>query len=79
MAFALDYPELEDLFVLAGGKFRLTVLLQRRVTELVEGAPRLVTLDQKYEKDFIRVAVEELKQGKIRLADDNETVQKNGA
>jgi len=79
MAFALDYPELEKLFTLAGGKFRLTVLLQRRVIELVEGAPRLVRLDNKHEKDYILVAVEELKQGKIRLAADNETIEKVGA
>jgi DNA-directed RNA polymerase subunit K/omega len=79
MAFALDYPELEELFTLAGGKFRLTVLLQRRVAELVEGAPRLVRLEQKYERDFVRVAVEELKQGKIKLSADNATAEKTGA
>jgi DNA-directed RNA polymerase subunit K/omega len=76
MAFALDYPELEKLFTIAGGKFRLTVLLQRRVAELVEGSPRLVRLEQKYERDYVRVAVEELKQGKIKLAADNVTIEK---
>lgn len=77
MAFALDYPELEGLFEIAGGKFRLTVLLQRRVNELVAGSPRLVRVDEKHGKDFIYIAVQELKQGKITLAADNETVEKN--
>lgn len=76
MAFALDYPELEGLYSVAGGKFRLTVLLQRRVAELVKGAPRLVKVDNKRERDFIYVAVQELKGGKIKLAEDNETVVK---
>lgn len=76
MAFALDYPELEELYSLVGGKFRLTVLLQRRVSQLVNGDKRLVKLGQDYEKDFIYIAVQELKQGKIKLADDDETVIK---
>jgi DNA-directed RNA polymerase subunit K/omega len=76
MAFALDYPELEGLYSVAGGKFRLTVLLQRRVGELVKGAPRLVKVDNKRERDFIYVAVQELKAGKIKLAADGETVVK---
>ena len=76
MAFALDYPELEGLYELAGGKFRLTVLLQRRVNELVSGMPRLVRVGQDHEKDFIYIAVEELKRGLIQLAEDDETIIK---
>jgi DNA-directed RNA polymerase subunit K/omega len=76
MAFALDYPELESLYSLAGGKFKLTVLLQRRVGELVAGSPRLIRVAEKHGKDFIYIAVQELKAGKIRLADDDETVEK---
>lgn len=74
MSFALDYPELEKLYSKAGGKFRLTVLLQRRVNELVRGAPRLVRVAQKHEKDFIHIAVEELKAGKISLSENSEAV-----
>lgn len=77
MAFALDYPELEMLYSMAGGKFRLTVLLQRRVTQLVNGERRLVKLGQEHEKDYIYVAVQELKQGKIKLAEDGESVIKS--
>jgi DNA-directed RNA polymerase subunit K/omega len=78
MAFALDYPELEGLYELAGGKFRLTVLLQRRVNELVGGMPRLVRVGQDHEKDYIYIAVEELKRGLIRLGEDDETIIKTG-
>lgn len=77
MAFALDYPELEELYNIAGGKFRLTVLLQRRVSELVAGSPRLVRVDEKHAKDFIFIAVQELKAGKIKLADDRAIIERN--
>lgn len=74
MSFALDYPELEKLYSRAGGKFRLTVLLQRRVNELVKGAPKLIKIDQKHEKDYVFIAVEEFKNNKINLSDDEQTI-----
>lgn len=77
MAFALDYPELEDLYTKAGGKFRFTVLLQRRVNELVSGSPRLVKVAEKFGKDYVYIAVQEFKSGKIRLADDGDTLEKD--
>ena len=70
----LDYPELETLYKKTGGKYRLTVLLQRRVNELVRGAPKLIPGEQT--KDFIGIALEELKQGKIWLSEDSATVHK---
>jgi len=74
MSFAMDYPELEKLYEQVGGKFRLTVLLQRRVNELVKGAPRLIKVDHTREKDFIHIALEEVKSGKINLSEDAEQV-----
>lgn len=74
MTYALDYPELEKLYSRAGGKFRLTVLLQRRVNELVKGAPKLIRVDQKHEKDFVYIAIEEFKNGKIALSEDEQTI-----
>ncbi|MCC6574628.1 MAG: DNA-directed RNA polymerase subunit omega [Planctomycetes bacterium] len=71
----MEYPELEEMYKKCGGKYRLTVLLQRRVNELVRGAPKLVPGEQT--KDFIGIAMEELRRGKIALAEDNETVVKN--
>lgn len=70
----MDYPELEDLYKKCGGKYRVTVLLQRRVNELVQGQPKLVPGD--LGKDYIHIALEELKQGKITLAADNVTIVK---
>lgn len=70
----LDYPELESLYKKLGGKYRVTVLLQRRVNELVRGSPKLIPGEQS--KDFIGVALEEIRQGKIWLGDDNQTVVK---
>ncbi len=77
MSFALDYPELEKLYAKCGGKFRLTVLLQRRVNELVNGSPRLVKVGQDYERDYVHIAIEELKQDKIALGEDDGTVIHN--
>lgn len=74
MSFALDYPELEKLYSRAGGKFRLTVLLQRRVNELVKGSPKLIRVEQKHEKDYVFIAVEEFKNGKINLSEDEQTI-----
>jgi DNA-directed RNA polymerase omega subunit len=71
----LDYPELEALYKKLGGKYRLTVLLQRRVNELVRGSPKLIPGEQT--KDFIGTALEEIKQGKISLSEDNLIVTKN--
>lgn len=71
----LDYPELESLYKKLGGKYRLTVLLQRRVNELVRGSPKLIPGEQS--KDFIGTALEEIKQGKIWLSEDNQAVIKN--
>ncbi|CAG0980651.1 DNA-directed RNA polymerase subunit omega [Planctomycetaceae bacterium] len=70
----LDYPELEALYKKLGGKYRVTVLLQRRVNELVRGSPKLISGEQT--KDFIGIALEEIKQGKIWLSEDNLTVAK---
>ena len=75
MSFALDYPELEKLYTRAGGKFRLTVLLQRRVNELVKGSPKLIKVGQKHEKDYVFIAVEEFKAGKISLSEDERVIK----
>jgi DNA-directed RNA polymerase subunit K/omega len=55
-----------DLADKAGGLFRLTVLLQKRVRELVGGAPRLVETD---EINPINIAMCEVEAGAIELVD----------
>ncbi len=52
-----------------GGSFQLTTLLQKRVRELVRGQKPLF---ETRERNFIRVASEELRRGLIELVPDEE-------
>ncbi|MHC4839795.1 MAG: DNA-directed RNA polymerase subunit omega [Planctomycetota bacterium] len=74
MASALDYPKLEELYAKAGGKFRFTVLIQRRVAELVRGDRRLVSLPHQFERDYMRIAIEEFKADKITLSETGDAL-----
>jgi DNA-directed RNA polymerase subunit K/omega len=47
-----------------GGKFRLTALLQKRLSELVKGSPPLVDLPS---NNFFEVALREIEEGRIEL------------
>lgn len=49
----------------AGGRFKLTVLIQKRIQELARGAPPLVALEGS--RSLIDIAFEEIHQGKIGL------------
>lgn len=62
----MDRTKVMDLADKAGGLFRLTVLLQKRVRELVAGSPPLVTTD---EDDPIKIAMLEVEQDAIELVD----------
>ncbi len=52
-----------------GGSFKLTALLQKRVRELVRGQKPLF---ETRERNYIRVAAEELRRGLIQLGPDEE-------
>jgi DNA-directed RNA polymerase subunit K/omega len=52
-----------------GGSFRLTALLQKRVRELVRGQKALY---ETREKNYIRIAAEELRRGLIDLVPDED-------
>ena len=52
-----------------GGSFQLTALLQKRVRELVRGQKALY---ETRERNYIRIAAEELKRGLIQLVPDDE-------
>ena len=54
----------EAIIDAAGGKFKLTALIQHRVRELMEGARPLV--ERKGQSD-IEVAIREAAEGKIKL------------
>jgi DNA-directed RNA polymerase subunit K/omega len=65
----MHYEMLEDLYDKFGGKFRFSVLLQKRVRMLVDGARPLVMLDEKDRRDYIRIAILEARAGMIWLED----------
>jgi DNA-directed RNA polymerase subunit omega len=55
---------IDELEAKVGGRFQLTALLQKRIRELVAGAPRLVDIRS---DNPIDVAIEEVRSGKIEL------------
>lgn len=59
----MDKSEIDGMAEKFGGRFKLTVLIQKRVKELVKGAARLVETDH---KNLIDVALEEIRQGKLQ-------------
>jgi DNA-directed RNA polymerase subunit omega len=61
---------LDELESRVGGRFQLTVLLQKRIRELVAGAPRLVDVRS---DNPIDVALEEIRAGKVQLVAEEET------
>ncbi len=56
---------------IGGGRFKLTVLLQKRAVELMRGAPPLVKIESKSPKD---IALEEILAGKIELTVEEPSV-----
>lgn len=56
----LSYEDLKDK---VGGRLELSVLLQKRIRDLMDGAPPLVQI----EGDMFDVALQEVKEGKIYL------------
>ena len=60
----MDVDRLEKLTQKVGGKFRLTALLQKRLSELVKGSPALVDLPS---NNYFEVALREIEEGRIEL------------
>lgn len=54
----------DDLVNSVGGRFKLCVLVQRRVRELMEGARPLV---ERQNRSDIEIAIDEIQQGKISI------------
>jgi DNA-directed RNA polymerase subunit omega len=59
---------LDQLETSVGGRFKLTALLQKRIRELVAGAPRLVDIKS---DNPIDIAIEEIRAGKIELVPED--------
>ncbi|MEY4672994.1 MAG: hypothetical protein RL148_778 [Planctomycetota bacterium] len=64
----------QDLVKQVGGSFRVTALLQKRVRELVRGQKPLF---ETRERNYIRIASEELKRGLIELVPEEDTGPQN--
>ena len=62
----MDRTKVMELADKVGGLFRLTVLLQKRVRELVGGAPKLIETE---EENPIRIAMLEVAADAIELVD----------
>lgn len=56
----------DEIIKKAGGRFRLTTLLQKRMVALNRGTPPLVDLPT---KNLLEIAVREIMEGKIYLDD----------
>jgi len=59
---------IDELESRVGGRFKLTALLQKRIRELVAGAPRLVEIRS---ENPIDIAIEEIRAGKIDLVPED--------
>lgn len=59
----------QQLVTQVGGSFRLTALLQKRVRELVRGQKPLF---ETRERNYIKIAAEELRRGLIDLVPEEE-------
>ncbi len=62
----MDLKSIETAKRMVGGSFRLSVLLQKRIIELVRGAPPVIESPEK-ERGPIEVALREILEGKISL------------
>ncbi|MFN3487113.1 MAG: DNA-directed RNA polymerase subunit omega [Planctomycetota bacterium] len=60
----LTSTEIDQLSEKFGGRYKLTVLIQKRLKELVKGAQKLVDLE---DRNLINIVLEEIRQGKIGL------------
>ena len=60
----MDVDRLEQLTQKVGGRFRLTSLLQKRLSELVKGSPPLVDLPS---NNYFEIALREIEEGRIEL------------
>ena len=59
---------IDELDAKVGGRFKLTALLQKRIRELVAGAPRLVDIRSDHPID---VALAEVRAGKVELVPED--------
>ena len=66
-----EMREYETLSAKVGGRFKLAVLLQKRMAELMFGAPPLI---EGAGKDLFTTALREIAEDKLTLADVSENI-----
>ncbi len=60
----MNRTEIDELAQKFGGRYKLTVLIQKRLRELTKGAQKLVETES---RNLIHIVIEEIKQGKIGI------------
>ena len=65
----MDLKKLNEAEKLVGGKFKLSTLMQKRLVELMRGAPKLVNGGS---TSLHEIVIEEILQGKIWLGEATE-------
>ena len=60
----MNRSEIDALSEKFGGRYKLTVLIQKRLRELTKGAQKLVDVES---RNLIHIVIEEIKQGKIGI------------
>jgi len=58
----ISSTEIDQLSEKFGGRYKLTVLIQKRLKELVKGGQKLVDLE---DRNLINIVLEEIRQGKV--------------
>ena len=58
----ISSTEIDQLSEKFGGRYKLTVLIQKRLKELVKGGQKLVDLE---DRNLINIVIEEIRQGKV--------------
>ena len=58
----ISSTEIDQLSEKFGGRYKLTVLIQKRLKELVKGAAKLVDME---DRNLINIVIEEIRQGKV--------------
>jgi DNA-directed RNA polymerase subunit omega len=58
----MEKTEIDQLAQKFGGRYKLTVLIQKRLKELVKGGVKLVETE---DRNLINIVLEEIRQGKV--------------
>jgi DNA-directed RNA polymerase subunit omega len=58
----MNTSEIDQLAEKFGGRYKLTVLIQKRLKELVKGGQKLVEVE---DRNLINIVLEEIRQGKV--------------